>query len=127
MPYAPPKHCPKPGHPPYTESRCPLCARAARAKADANRPTAAARGYDAAWRRVRKDFLAAHPGCCAAGCSQPATEVDHVQSIAERPDLRLSWSNLRGFCKPHHSQRTGRDQGTFARPATKGKNVAGRG
>lgn len=115
MPRAIPKLCPLLKHGIYEGRRCPKCAAESRARADQNRPSATARGYDAAWRRVRKDFLAAHPACCATGCSQPATEVDHIESVAERPDLRLSWSNLRGFCKPHHSQRTGREQGTFAR------------
>ncbi|SMH60489.1 HNH endonuclease signature motif containing protein [Azospirillum agricola] len=127
MPRAIPKLCPLLKHGIYEGQRCPKCAAESRARADQHRPSAAARGYDGAWRRVRKDFLAAHPACCAAGCSQPATEVDHVQSIADRPELRLSWSNLRGFCKPHHSQRTGRDQGAFARPATKRQDVADRG
>nr|WP_244492170.1 HNH endonuclease signature motif containing protein [Aureimonas sp. AU12] len=90
------------------------CRIKARAEADARRPSAAVRGYDAAWKRVRSDFLKRHPVCCSPGCGKPATEADHVVSVAERPDLRLSWSNLRPFCKPHHSQRTARDQG-FAR------------
>ncbi len=96
---------------------CP-CRAKRKAEADARRPSAAVRGYDAAWKRVRADFLKAHPWCCHPGCNKPATEADHVLSVAERPDLRLSWSNLRPFCKSHHSQRTARDQG-FARSGAK--------
>ncbi|MCO5078975.1 MULTISPECIES: HNH endonuclease signature motif containing protein [Hyphomicrobiales] len=48
--------------------------------------------------------------CCQPGCTARATEVDHVISVRQRPDLRLSWSNLRPFCKPHHSARTAREQ-----------------
>ena len=83
-------------------------------EADAVRPSAAKRGYDAAWRRVRAMFLAKHPTCSKDGCDKAATDADHIKSIEERPDLRLSWSNLRPFCHAHHSQRTARDQG-FAR------------
>jgi len=83
-----------------------------RAFLDAKRASAPARGYDAAWRRVRKLFLAAHPFCA---CGMPATEADHIASVRDRPDLRLSWSNLRAMCKPCHSRRTALDQG-FARP-----------
>jgi 5-methylcytosine-specific restriction enzyme A len=84
-----------------------------RAAIDAQRPTSAERGYDAAWRRCRKLFLAKHPACVS--CAMPATDVDHVISIRDRPDLRLSWSNLRPYCHRHHSRRTATEQG-FARP-----------
>lgn len=125
MPFAPPRAC-RCGVIVPAGKRCPRChppevERERKAKHDATRASAAERGYDAAWRRVRRDFLAAHPMCCAAGCNAPATDVDHILSIQERPDLRLSWSNLRPFCHSHHSQRTARDQG-FARPkAERGK------
>jgi hypothetical protein len=88
--------------------------RARKAALDARRPQAHERGYDWAWRRCRKLFVAKHPTCCVAGCGAPTQEVDHIQSVAERPDLRLSWSNLRPLCLRHHSQRTALEQG-FAR------------
>lgn len=77
---------------------------------DATRPKSGERGYDADWRAVRRQYLNAHPTCQHEGCTAAAVEVDHIQSVTARPDLRLSWSNLRGFCKHHHSQRTARDQ-----------------
>jgi 5-methylcytosine-specific restriction protein A len=45
-----------------------------------------------------------------------AGEGDHLKSLAEYPELRLEWSNLRAFCRPCHSRRTAREQG-FARPS----------
>lgn len=96
--------------------RCP-CARRRKAEHDAARPSPTARGYDADWRLLRSRFLAAHPRC--AVCDATAKEVDHIQSVAERPDLRLTWSNLRALCKPCHSRRTARDQ-AFGRAATGG-------
>ncbi|MEI6225759.1 MAG: HNH endonuclease [Deltaproteobacteria bacterium] len=47
-------------------------------------------------------------------CGKPATDVDHVNSVAAHPELRLAPSNLRSFCHRCHSARTARDQG-FAR------------
>lgn len=94
--------------------------RARKARLDRERGTARQRGYDAAWRRLRKAFLAAHPLCqcedCQAGVKRvtAATVVDHIVPISERPDLRLEWSNLRAMSKPCHDRRTARDQG-FAR------------
>lgn len=81
---------------------------------DAERPGSEARGYDGAWRSLRKHYLDAFPVCQRPGCGRPATEVDHIETIRARPDLRLTWFNLRALCKPHHSQRTAREQG-FAR------------
>jgi 5-methylcytosine-specific restriction protein A len=85
-----------------------------KAAIDRQRPPPAARGYDADWRRCRKLFIAKHPTCCTPGCGKPTVDVDHIVSIRDRPDLRLSWSNLRPYCHPHHSERTAREQG-FAR------------
>lgn len=117
MPSRPPRLCAC-GHLVPAGERC-ACqvkrAAAARARHDASRPSATARGYDADWRALRARFLAAHPRC--AVCDAPAAEVDHVETVAERPDLRLAWSNLRAMCRPCHSRRTAREQG-FARPRT---------
>lgn len=90
--------------------RCQCGEAKRKAEYDKRRPSSGERGYDADWRAVRRQYLAAHPGCSHDGCTAAATEVDHIKSVAERPDLRLHWSNLRGFCKHHHSQRTARDQ-----------------
>jgi 5-methylcytosine-specific restriction protein A len=84
---------------------------------DALRATAKQRGYDVAWRKLRGRYLKTNPWCTAPGCQRRATDVDHVHSIRERPDLRLAWSNLRALCHPCHSRRTATEQG-FARPAS---------
>jgi 5-methylcytosine-specific restriction protein A len=82
-----------------------------KAAPDRTRPSTTDRSYDAAWRRVRSAFAAAHPVCYQPGCREATQEIDHILSVRERPDLRLSWSNLRSFCKSYHSARTARDQG----------------
>lgn len=91
-----------------------------KAEADKRRGTTAQRGYDGAWQKLRKEFLALHPYCeCdqhkGADGSVFAQVVDHIESIEERPDLRLEWSNLRAMSKQCHDRHTVRTQG-FAQP-----------
>ena len=87
----------------------------ARAKHDSTRLSSYARGYDKDWQSLRADYLASYPNCCVDGCKAEANNVDHIQSITDRPDLRLTWSNLRSMCHSHHCSHTARTQG-FARP-----------
>lgn len=89
--------------------KCP-CKVAREKEYDQDRGSAHERGYDDRWRALRLKFLKVNPMCCEPGCNRPATEVDHILSVRDRPDLRLAWKNLRPFCKPHHSARTARDQ-----------------
>ncbi len=107
MPQRAPRICGRCGS--AVSGRCATCDADRRRVHDATRPNAAARGYDAEWRKLRAAFLARNPTCTHPGCSARATEVDHIRTVAEAPELRLSWSNLRPRCKPHHSQRTMRD------------------
>ena len=79
------------------------------------RPPASARGYDAAWRRVRNQHLAASPVCVLCereGRSVPATVVDHIQPIVVAPHRRLDLTNLRSVCCDHHAQLTGNFRAT---------------
>jgi len=78
------------------------------------RPSSVERGYDADWKTARKRHLANNPWCSVAGCALPASDVDHILSVQDRPELRLEPSNFRSMCHVHHAQRTARDQG-FAR------------
>jgi 5-methylcytosine-specific restriction protein A len=74
--------------------------------------SAAARGYDAAWRRVRLVVLNAEPlcrFCTAEGRVTAATDVDHIKAFHGLADpLRLALGNLRPLCRPCHMQRTAR-------------------
>ncbi len=73
--------------------------------APVKRRSAWQRGYDAAWRRVRRLYLERFPRC--HDCKQQATEVHHINKVSTHPELRLRYSNLMGLCKPCHSTRTG--------------------
>jgi 5-methylcytosine-specific restriction protein A len=100
MPFRPPIHQPHDGA-------------AVRRKAhDQWRGSAASRGYDAAWRVLRRAKLAADPlcwWCLHEGILTPANTVDHIVPIVERPELRLVWGNLRSGCKPCHDAHTARE------------------
>jgi 5-methylcytosine-specific restriction protein A len=115
MPARPPVYRP-PGWKPWEQRE-----QQRKADIDKRRGSPAQRGYDAAWRRVRGAYLAAHPLCecddCQAGAKRitPAEVVDHIDTIEARPDLRLSWSNLRAMSKRCHDRRTARDQGFAVR------------
>ncbi len=117
MPLAAPRFCPMPGCPELTKGeRCEAHRRALYAVNDAGRGSPAQRGYDRAWRRVRALKLSIDPLCeLRTHCpkfsfgSQIATEVDHILTIRERPDLRLVFSNLRSACRSCHSARTMKD------------------
>lgn len=75
---------------------------------DAVRGSAAARGYDGAWRRFRAQVLREEPICRfhdhAAHrheCSLEATVVDHIVPIAAG-GARLERANVRPVCRRAH-------------------------
>ena len=72
-----------------------------RQRAEANRPSASARGYGSKWREARAAFLASHPVC--AFCGAIATVVDHI--VPHRGDLKLFWrrSNWQPLCASCHN------------------------
>lgn len=107
MPAKPPRICGCGRRVPGGE-RC-QCQQAAdrqrKARYDATRPSAAARGYDGKWRKERVVYLAANPNC--RRCGEPATVVDHI--IPHRGDFAkggLFWrrSNWQPLCKPCHDR-----------------------
>jgi len=79
---------------------------------DAGRGSAAQRGYNAAWQRLRRMQLAREPLCAdcldGGGWVRLATEVHHI--IALRAGGENSFDNLMSLCKSHHSKRTGRGE-----------------
>ena len=100
----------RPAHLPPPEQR--------RAVYERDRGSAASRGYDHHWRKVRAVVLAGEPLCRACmerGMVTAATEVDHILTIKDRPDLRLDLSNLRPMCRECHHARTSSDGGKARR------------
>jgi 5-methylcytosine-specific restriction protein A len=98
-----------------TRTACSACESERAPRAD-GRPSAAARGYDARWRRRRRRFLVRHPNCVVcAGQGRVARdlEVDHVISLRRGgADHETNWQVL---CHEHHSEKTAREDGAFGR------------
>ena len=83
---------------------------------DKRRGNSTQRGYTYQWQKAREAYLLAHPlcvDCQKADKVRPATEVDHI--IPHQGDQELFWdeSNWQGLCKPHHSEKTAREDGGF--------------
>lgn len=74
---------------------------------ETQRGGSAARGYDAAWRRLRAWFLGQPDNVICRDCERlPATDVHHLKKVRDFPELRLDPSNLRALCHACHSART---------------------
>jgi 5-methylcytosine-specific restriction enzyme A len=89
-----------------------------RARMDA-RVSPSQRGYDAAWKRVRRKFLRANPLCVACLSKSPpllvpATEADHVVALS-KGGRRLDTANLQALCKACHARKTVEHDGGFGR------------
>lgn len=86
---------------------------------DQRRGSSTARGYDYAWQRLRLRKLKTDP-LCAFHLERRETVlaqvVDHIKTIAEAPELRLVWGNLRSLCKPCHDKRTLSESSPAPRP-----------
>ena len=108
MPHKPLRPCTEPGCPTLVErGRCSAHQQATRQAEDRERGSAAARGYDARWRKLRLMVLSGEPLCrvCRAdGRVTAATLVDHVtpksQGGSDHP------TNLQPLCAPCHDAKT---------------------
>ncbi len=104
MPTRPRQHRP-PGAPTPQERR---------RRQDRDRGSAAARGYDRAWRACRKTILAESPLCqdcldgvgCPPETLTPARQVHHLRKVRDYPERRLDPTNLVPLCEAHHLLRT---------------------
>lgn len=95
-------------HPPG--QRCPISLqreRERKARADAQRPSASARGYDREWTREAAAYLRLNPVCT---CGAPAVLVRHRISIRLRPDLRMDKSNWLPGCRKCNAADLRREQ-----------------
>ena len=89
------------------------------------RETAAQRGYDYRWQKVRAGWLRSHPLCVhceAEGRVVAASEVDHI--IPHKGDRALFWDNTnwQSLCHSHHSKKTATEDGGFGRAVVQGNH-----
>jgi len=119
MPIKPPHQCIYPGCGELTRGR--YCARhqrsvatTASAEYEATRESAAKRGYDAKWRRLREIVLERDPlcrECKRQGRIEMATDVDHIKALASGGTNAMS--NLQSLCHACHSRKTVAQDGAF--------------
>jgi 5-methylcytosine-specific restriction protein A len=73
------------------------------------RGTATERGYDHAWRKLRREHAEAHPFCAPClgrGHFIPVEIVDHITPHLGNDALRLNPGNLQSLCRSCHSRKT---------------------
>ena len=108
MPYAPNKPCAKAGCPNLTkETHCEAHVNFSKKQHDNRRGSAASRGYDAKWRKLRLAKLAENPLCECENCKRDkkvkrATLVHHIKNALDYPELRLEWDNLESMANDCH-------------------------
>jgi 5-methylcytosine-specific restriction endonuclease McrA len=85
---------------------------------DRQRGTAAQRGYDATWKKLRDWFLRQPENVvCACGCGRLSECVDHIEAIAGPADpKRLDIENLQAMTESCHRSKTARHNGGVGRP-----------
>ncbi|MBY6275391.1 MAG: hypothetical protein CWE10_04100 [Symbiobacterium thermophilum] len=126
-----PTPCRFPGCPSLVDPRegyCPAHKREYRREKDRpyeeNRPSAAKRGYDRRWQRIRLQVLLEEPLCrmCAAeGKLVPAEHVDHIDGNVRN----MRRENLQPLCASCHARKTIRQDGGFGRPRRRGETDEG--
>lgn len=92
-----------------SHGRCAQHQREDRQRFDQHRGTAAQRGYDAEWKRVRAWHLHDNPWCVTClgeGRHVLATDVDHQPRYVPGTDHHAYL--LTSYCHAHHSARTSR-------------------
>ncbi len=97
---------------PHGQRYCPPCHTKVQAQDVAYRGTAAQRGYDSTWTRLRARYAAEHhwcEDCLAKGLRIPVAIVDHITPHRGDDALRLSWDNLHATCRPCHQAKTVRE------------------
>jgi 5-methylcytosine-specific restriction protein A len=112
MPYALAKPCRYPRCPALTRERfCAVHKQQVQREYDEARGTTKQRGYGSDWQRLRKRILARDPICTWPGCTERATDVDHI--VSRRKGGSEDERNLRGLCHVHHSLKTCKEDGGF--------------
>jgi 5-methylcytosine-specific restriction protein A len=85
---------------------CPKCEKKYGGEYDRQRGTAAARGYDYRWKKIRERKLDTDPMCemKLPGCTRVAYDVHHRDGDSHNH----AWNNLESGCRSCHNKITAR-------------------
>ena len=110
MPLSPPRWCPR-CRTAHSES-CRPAKLANWQQSDHHRGTAAERGYDHRWAKLRNAYILGNPLCAHCLIQDRVTlaaEIDHVRPLADG-GARLDPDNLQALCRSCHSLKTATDR-----------------
>lgn len=121
MPRKAPRPCRADGCPELVYGECRYCSTHAQQRQreyDQQRGSAASRGYDARWRKLRRLVLNRQPLCAdpygvhaKRGEVVAATDVDHI--VSKRTGGTDSLDNLQALCHSCHSRKTVEQDGRW--------------
>ena len=108
MPRKPPRPCRNRGCVELTHHTSGYCEahRAESRSYDRHRGTAAQRGYDHRWKKIRDLYLSHHPLC--EQCGEPGQLVDHIRPLADGGTEEDE--NLQALCRTCHARKTWDDK-----------------
>ena len=120
-PHKPSRPCRRPGCPNLTNDSTGYCDThkvQQQRNQDAQRGTAAERGYDWRWHKASKAFLQEHPLCAICQRKTPpvvtaAVLVDHIKPHRGNPDLFWDEANWQPACTRCHNIKTATEDGGF--------------
>lgn len=91
------------------------CQRKRIAQREANRPTAAQRGYTSRWAREAREFLSRSENrLCVCGCGKRAEVVDHKHG--RTGSLMFDQRNWQPMTRACNSRKNARHEGGFGNP-----------
>jgi 5-methylcytosine-specific restriction protein A len=103
MPKKPKVGCKKLGCPELVDfGLCPVHYREKMQEKDKKRGSAASRGYDGEWRKIRERILNLIPFCTFPNCFYFATQLDHIDGNQANNNT----NNLRPYCDDCHRKKT---------------------
>lgn len=88
----------------------------ARKRYDAERGSAAERGYDARWQKFRKWLLRQPEFAVCGDCTLPTKHIDHIDAVEDANDSGFyALHNLQPLCAGCHARKTIRHDGGYGR------------
>jgi len=109
-------HKPKTFKPRWMQTATRQSRTVARKRYDAERGSAAERGYDARWQKFRKWLLRQPEFAVCGDCTLPTKHIDHIDAVEDANDSGFyALHNLQPLCAGCHARKTIRHDGGYGR------------